>query len=654
MGGRRKLLMLRFSRLSLGLLLAVSILIAPGTASGAVSYPWPGGSDSAGVAAASTKWYLAEGCTRSGFDTWLCVLNPGAQSANLNISFLTPKGNEFQLKAQVSALSRYTLNVADVVGEGKDVSTVIESDLPVVAERPMYFNYHGMMAGGSDSAGVAAASTKWYLAEGCTRSGFDTWLCVLNPGAQSANLNISFLTPKGNEFQLKAQVSALSRYTLNVADVVGEGKDVSTVIESDLPVVAERPMYFNYHGMMAGGSDSAGVAAASTKWYLAEGCTRSGFDTWLCVLNPGAQSANLNISFLTPKGNEFQLKAQVSALSRYTLNVADVVGEGKDVSTVIESDLPVVAERPMYFNYHGMMAGGSDSAGVAAASTKWYLAEGCTRSGFDTWLCVLNPGAQSANLNISFLTPKGNEFQLKAQVSALSRYTLNVADVVGEGKDVSTVIESDLPVVAERPMYFNYRSPQAPAPFDLANVNGLTLTSPINYQDTTGIMYHQASGLDSNNQVANAQALIPLGGCVQNDNPGAQAPGWTPARYGDPYYWIEKSRSRGTFSTTAVDVGSKAGCPVVSPVDGVVQAVGSYALYGAYPDQYLYIIPDGHPELRVVVLHCEFQVAAGARVEAGIDVVGHVRDLTHYFQNSLGTDYTKEAGNHAHLQVNRP
>ncbi len=298
--------------------------------------------------------------------------------------------------------------------------------------------------------------------------------------------------------------------------------------------------------------------------------------------------------------------------------------------------------------------GGSDSAGVAAASTKWYLAEGCTRSGFDTWLCVLNPGAQSANLNISFLTPKGNEFQLKAQVSALSRYTLNVADVVGEGKDVSTVIESDLPVVAERPMYFNYRSPQAPAPFDLANVNGLTLTSPINYQDTTGIMYHQASGLDSNNQVANAQALIPLGGCVQNDNPGAQAPGWTPARYGDPYYWIEKSRSRGTFSTTAVDVGSKAGCPVVSPVDGVVQAVGSYALYGAYPDQYLYIIPDGHPELRVVVLHCEFQVAAGARVEAGIDVVGHVRDLTHYFQNSLGTDYTKEAGNHAHLQVNRP
>ncbi|OFW60048.1 MAG: hypothetical protein A2W01_06315 [Candidatus Solincola sediminis] len=226
--------------------------------------------------------------------------------------------------------------------------------------------------------------------------------------------------------------------------------------------------------------------------------------------------------------------------------------------------------------------------------------------------------------------------------------------MVGEGKDVSTLIESNLPVIAERPMYFNYRTPSTPAPFDLATVNGLNLKSPTSYQETTGIMYHQASRSDSNNQAANAQVLIPAGGCMKDDNPGAGAPGWTPSRYGDPYYWVEKSRSRGTFSTTAVDVGGKVGCAVVSPVDGVVQAVGNYSLYGQYPDQYLQIIPDGHPELRIIVLHCEFQLAAGTRVEAGTTVLGHIRDLTRYFQNSLGLDYTKEAGNHAHLQVNRP
>jgi hypothetical protein len=226
-----------------------------------------------------------------------------------------------------------------------------------------------------------------------------------------------------------------------------------------------------------------------------------------------------------------------------------------------------------------------------------------------------------------------------------------VAQAVGEGKDVSSLITSDLPVIAERPMYFNYASPSTPASFDIAMAGGLLLKSPISYQDVTGIMYHQASTSNIHGEAANARVLVPVGGCMENDNPGALAPDLALSRYGDPYYWIEATRGRGTYSTTAADVGAKAGSDVFAPADGVVQAVGSYALYGSYPDQYLAISPDGHPELQVIVLHCEFQVAAGSRVKAGETVVGHVRDLTRYFENALG-DYTKEAGNHAHLQVN--
>ena len=299
-------------------------------------------------------------------------------------------------------------------------------------------------------------------------------------------------------------------------------------------------------------------------------------------------------------------------------------------------------------------SGGHDAAGVTTPATTWYFAEGCTREGFDEWLCVMNPLGEPAVLDISFLTPEGNEFQLQAPVAPLSRYTLNVADVVGEGQDVSLVVESDIPVVAERPMYFNYRSPSSPVAYELAEVEGIDMKSPVSYGETTGIMYHEASRYDIHNEPARARVMEPRGGCVDDANPGARYPGWMPVRWGDPYYWIQESRGRGTFSTTAVDVGAKAGCEVLSPVDGVVDTVEEYALYGAYLDHRLTIVPDGDRDLRVVVVHIEARVIPGQRLEAGETVLGRVRPLSIYFRSDIGRYYTGDEGNHVHLQVNLP
>ncbi|MDY6794090.1 MAG: hypothetical protein SWK76_02230, partial [Actinomycetota bacterium] len=343
----------------------------------------------------------------------------------------------------------------------------------------------------------------------------------------------------------------------------------------------------------------------------------------------------------------------VPPLSRYTLNVADVVGEGRDVSMVVESDTPVVAERPMYFNYHGMRAGGHDSPGVTSPSERWYFAEGCTRSGFDTWLCVANPGDDTALLDVFFLTPEGEESAISESVPPLSRYTLNVADVVGEGRDVSMVVESDTPVVAERPMYFDCRSQASPTAYDLAQSSGLTLIGPVSYQETVGIMYHEASRRDIHNREAHARLLVPLGGCVEDDNPGARYPEWIPAREGDPYYWVQESRGRGTWSTTAVDVGAKAGCAVLCPVDGMVESVEAYNLYGVYPDQRVAIIPDGQPGLRVILLHIMTDgLEAGDRLVAGETTLGTVRALSAWFRSDIGVQYTGDEGDHVHMQIN--
>jgi murein DD-endopeptidase MepM/ murein hydrolase activator NlpD len=86
-------------------------------------------------------------------------------------------------------------------------------------------------------------------------------------------------------------------------------------------------------------------------------------------------------------------------------------------------------------------------------------------------------------------------------------------------------------------------------------------------------------------------------------------------------------------------------------VDGTVLAAESYLLYGRYPDLRVYILIDGHPGYHVAVLHMSsLAVSRGQRVEAGKTVIGTVRDLVPYF-HSGPNDYTREEGNHAHVQI---
>ena len=105
-----------------------------------------------------------------------------------------------------------------------------------------------------------------------------------------------------------------------------------------------------------------GAIATSTRWRFAEGTTREGFDTWLCLANPGNSDATVIVTYLLgpDQGPNVTKTYTVPADTRYTIKVNDAVGPDKDVSMEIESTLPVVAERPMYFLYQGAWDGGRD------------------------------------------------------------------------------------------------------------------------------------------------------------------------------------------------------------------------------------------------------------------------------------------------------
>jgi hypothetical protein len=329
---------------------------------GQAGYSWTGGHVAAGVVAPARDWYFAEGTTRPGFEEWMCLQNPNSQEVVANIDYTTVGGPSSRKDYPLPPQSRVSVFVNRDVGPGLDVSAKVHCDSPIVAERPMYFDYGGKWDGGHTVMGATSPETTWYFAEGTTRPGFEEWLAVQNTNDQDTSITCNFLVSGGAGEERSYTVSANSRWTLDVSKAVGPGMDASIVLESELPVVAERPIYFSYKDgtpgySWTGGHDVMGSPQPKPAWFFAEGCTYDWADEYICVANPGADSARVVMTFMLDRGGSLERTLNVEPRGRVTIKVADMVGRGHDVSTRIVSDRPVIAERPMYFDYNGWTGG---------------------------------------------------------------------------------------------------------------------------------------------------------------------------------------------------------------------------------------------------------------------------------------------------------
>jgi hypothetical protein len=403
---------------------------------------------------------------RSQFDEWICLENPGAKDTAATLEYLTGDGKTFRQGLTVPAHSRRTVDVNAAVGAGRDVSTHVISRDPVVVERPMYFDYHGAIAGGSVSAGAGQPAKEWHFAEGCTREGFDEWLTIENPGSSAGRVSVSYLLETGEVKVQKVVAPARARTTLNVNDLCGPGHDVSAIVRCNQDIVVERPMYFQYHGAWGGGHDVAGALQPSTKWCFGEGTTRSNaedgyYEEWLCLQNPGASPASVTIDYLLESGAPVTRRYSLAPTSRTTVDVMREVGPGHDVSAVVRSATPIVAERPMYFSYKGVWNGGDVALGLAGPVTERCFAEGCTRDGFQTWLSIGNPNAAGSEVTVDYFLGTGRTVTRQVGVPAGARLTIDVNRDVGPGQDVSLRVRATEPVMVERPMYFDYHGERA-------------------------------------------------------------------------------------------------------------------------------------------------------------------------------------------------
>ncbi|MEW6554169.1 MAG: hypothetical protein AB1384_07785 [Actinomycetota bacterium] len=340
---------------------------------------WTGGHDVVGAATPAPTWYFAEGYTGPGFDEYICVLNPGDDPADLAFRFQTQEEGEIVVTGEsVPARSRRTFKVNQLLeGKGFQTSLALESSQPVVAERPMYFDYLGPDAavprhwtGGHCVMGATELASEYFFAEGTTRSGFEQYLTLQNPGQTDISVHAVYMPDTGGTMEADYRVPASERATVYVPQEVGEGRDVSVRLTCSEPFLAERPLYFDYTGTgdwhWTGGHCVIGATGAAATWFFAEGYTGAGFEEWICIQNPGDETAEVTITYFPEGGGAPIVREQpvIAANSRSTVYVNHDAGPGLSISAMITSDEPVICERPMYFSFGpGGWTGGHDVLG---------------------------------------------------------------------------------------------------------------------------------------------------------------------------------------------------------------------------------------------------------------------------------------------------
>jgi hypothetical protein len=400
-----------------------------------------------------STWYLAEGATAGDFETFVLVQNPNPDQVTVDVTFMTSTGP--QLGPQnfpIPPDSRVTFFVNDFVNDYNVSTQVNATGGDVICERAMYGNNRTWA---HDSIGVTMPSDTWYLAEGATAGGFETFVLVQNPNPTQVTVDLDFMTSGGavpgpQGFPIPGD----SRVTLKANDYVTDF-NVSTQVNSmGGDVICERAMYGNNRVFA---HDSIGVTMPSDTWYLAEGATAGDFETFVLVQNPNATQVTVDLDFMTSGGPvPGPQNFPVPGNSRVTFKANDYVTDFNVSTQVTSTGGDVICERAMYGNNR---IWAHDSIGTPSTDYLWYLAEGSTMGGMETFVLVQNPNPTQVTVDVNFMTSTGPVPGPQGfPIAGNSRVTFKVNDYVTDFNVSTEVIPTGGGVICERAMYGNSRT----------------------------------------------------------------------------------------------------------------------------------------------------------------------------------------------------
>ncbi len=437
----------------------ISILVALMMCAGAASLMLLGGG--AAVAGPLPTWYLAEGTTAWGFGTYINIENPNTVDVQIRITYMTADlGPLVQPPFTMPSESRVTVNPLTAVGQ-RDFSTLVECLDPtrtIAVDRTMFW----MGGPGSEveqnlethsSVGVTAPNNIWYLPEGSSAWGFETWLTVQNPNVAATDIIITYMIEGFGPFAVNKTVPSNSRASYNMTNDIGSA-DASIQVLGNQPIICERSMYRDSRRM---GHESVGATTPANDFFLAEGTTAWGFTTFLCIQNPNAAVNQVTITYMKPSGQIVMAPFPMAPQTRETIKVNEQA-PNTDLSIKVSGTLPLLAERPMYWGSGSIWREvGHDSIGVDGSHAYWYLPGGNCGLLYETWTCVQNPNPVDVNIEMKYygegVLPDAT---INRTVLANTRATYNLADTMTTPGRYAIRVRSLTPgqnIICERATY---------------------------------------------------------------------------------------------------------------------------------------------------------------------------------------------------------
>jgi hypothetical protein len=204
---------------------------------------------------------------------------------------------------------------------------------------------------------------------------FNAYILLENPNGKATQATATYMREGKTPVVVDYNLAPESRFTIHLDAVPGcENAQISTRVTSKDPIVAERAMYFDYHGIQEG-SDSI-ATTPGRHWLMPEGYTGDNnypgehFDSYVLLVNPNDVPADVAVKFMAPPFNNTSVvqvnNYKLAPQSRFTIHVDDIPKFANSAfSTDVTSLTPgvlVAAEHSMYSMYYGIK-GGSCSIG---------------------------------------------------------------------------------------------------------------------------------------------------------------------------------------------------------------------------------------------------------------------------------------------------
>ncbi|MFN8060706.1 MAG: SdrD B-like domain-containing protein [Vicinamibacterales bacterium] len=415
------------------------------------------------------KSYFAEGVSNESFTTTIALFTPDAsKTAHVLLRFLKADGTVVNYWRVMAGMTRATVSSTDVFGSSPaEFATVVESDMPIVAERSTSW---GEGYGSHSESATLAPRTEWYLAEGSTLGGMQLFYLLQNATKTAATVEVTFLREAPDAPIVRQYtVNPESRLTVwaNLIDGL-QAASASVIVRSTngVPIAIDRTMYRNAFGQTWGAGDAgSGIEAPALEWQFGEGATGDYFDTFVLMANPGTSPAAVTATYRRQDGVVVERHYVVAPMSRATVWVDAEPGlenTSMGITLHVDNGVPVVAERVMWWPGNASTWFESHvSAGATSTGTKWAVSDGREGGSDDseTYVLVSNTASSPGSLRVTLALESGLTLTRDVAIGADSRFTIDVGAMFPEARgsrfsvEVESLGASPVPIIVERSTY---------------------------------------------------------------------------------------------------------------------------------------------------------------------------------------------------------